>query len=221
MGIATDLILIATDPNSHKLSLSSANNDAILGGAHLLDLVKAGRVGVEAHGKKKVKVFVLDGSPVADPEIDAALDRIRDGKNRRAQDAVGRMGKNGVKNAYRRLCETGQVRAREETFLGFPLQHHEVVDVAAREELRSRVRACLVQGQPADEQTGPLIGLLHASDQLKLVVDQHERKQAKAAAEKISEGDWASAGVKAAIAAAQTALMVAMIAPAAAASASS
>ncbi|MFD1859390.1 GPP34 family phosphoprotein [Aeromicrobium camelliae] len=221
MGIATDLILIATDPNSHKLQINSASNDAILGGAHLLDLVKEGRVGVEAHGKKKVKVFVVDGAPVPDPEIDAALDRIRDGKKRRAADAVTRMGKNGIKNAYRRLCENGQMRALDEKFLGFALQRHEVVDMAGREELRARVRASLLQGQPADERTGPLIGLLHASDQLKLVVDKHERKQAKAAAEKISEGDWASAGVKDAIAGAQAALMVAMIAPAAAASASS
>ncbi|WP_293785405.1 GPP34 family phosphoprotein [uncultured Aeromicrobium sp.] len=221
MGIATDLILIATDPETHKLQLASANNDAVVGGAHLLDLVKTGRVGVEARGKKKVKVFVLDGSPVADPEIDAALDRIRDGKKRSASDAVSRMGKNGVKNAYRRLCENGQLRPRQETFLGFALRRHDVVDMAGREELRRRVRACLLQGQPADDRTGPLIGLLHASDQLKLVVDKHERRPAKAAAEAISEGDWASAGVKEAIAAAQTALMVAVFIPAVTAASSS
>ncbi|RLV54863.1 GPP34 family phosphoprotein [Aeromicrobium phragmitis] len=212
MGTATDLVLIATHPGTHKLLLSTVNNDAILGGAHLLDLVKAGRIGVEGNAKK-AKVFVVDGSPVADPEIDAALARIRDGKKRRASDAVGRMGKNGVKNAYRRLCENGQLRPRNETFLGFPLRRHDVIDLAGREGLRNRVRACLLQGQPADGRTGPLIGLLHASDQLKLVVDKHERKQAKAAAAHISEGDWASAGVKDAIAATQTALMVAVFVP--------
>lgn len=213
MGTATDLVLLATHPQTHKLLLSTVNNDAIIGGAHLLDLVSARRVGVEAAGKK-AKVFVIDGSPLPDPEIDAALDRIRDAKRRNAQDAVGRLGKNGVANAYRRLRENGQLRDRGESFLGFPLRRHDVLDIAGREDLRNRVRQSLLHGMPADSRTGPLIGLLHASDQLKLVVDKHERRQAKAAAEVISAGDWASAGVKDAIAATQTALMIAVFVPA-------
>jgi hypothetical protein len=64
----------------------------------------------------------------------------------------------------------------------------------------------------ATEQTGPLIGLLAASDKLRLVVDRPEHKAAKARAKVIAEGDWASEEVRKAIQAANAAVMVAAIA---------
>ncbi|OUZ09122.1 hypothetical protein BHE97_11510 [Aeromicrobium sp. PE09-221] len=212
MSIATDLVLMATDPITHKLTLSSVNNDAIIGGAHLLDLVAARRVAVEGTAKK-VRVRVIDGSPYPDPEVDEALSRLRDGKTRKASDAVTRLGKNGVQNAYRRLVGTGQVRDRQESVLGFGLRRHEVLDIARRDDLIARVRDALLQGLPVDATSGPLIGLLQASDQLKLVTSRDERKTAKTAAAAISAEDWASAGVKDAIAATQTALAVAVFTP--------
>lgn len=212
MSIATDLVLVATDPTTYKLTLSSVNNDAIIGGAHLLDLVAAHRVAVEGTAKK-VRVRVIDGSPCADPEVDEALARIRDGKTRKAADAVSRLGKNGVQNAYRRLVGTGQVRDRQESFLGFGLRRYDVVDIARREDLIARIRGSLLRGLPVDSASGPLIGLLQASDQLKLVTTRDELKAAKAAAAQISAADWASAGVKDAIAETQAALAVAVFTP--------
>lgn len=212
MSIATDLVLVATDPTTHKLTLSSVDNDAIIGGAHLLELVAARRLAVEGTAKK-VRVRVLDGSPYPEPEVEDALARMRDGKTRKASDAVSRLGKNGVQNAYRRLVGAGQVRDRQESILGFKLRRYDVVDIARREDLIARVRGTLLQGLPVDATSGPLIGLLQASDQLKLVTSREERKPAKAAAEAVSAGDWASAGVKDAITETQTALAVAVFTP--------
>lgn len=212
MSIATNLLLVATDPDTHRCRLSSANNAAIIGGAHLLDLVAAGRVGTEGQGKK-VKVFVTDPSPFPEPEVDAALDRLRnDRKPRRASDAVGRLGKNGIANGYRRLVETGRLRDRNQTFLGFKLRRYDIVDGAGQQDLIRRVRDTLLHGFQVDETTGPLIGLLEASNQLKLVVYRSERGKAKVAAKKISAGDWASAGVRDAIAATQAAMTAAIVA---------
>ncbi len=69
------------------------------------------------------------------------------------------------------------MRSRPAKALGiFTVSRYEVVDSARRHDLVNRVRASLLHDQPADAETGPLIGLLSAADLTKLLVDKPDRK---------------------------------------------
>lgn len=212
MSTAEDLLLIATDPVSGKPQLDSMKADPVLGGAHLLDLVAAGRLALDGQGRK-ARVVVNDHSPVADPVLEQAFARVRNRGRQSPQSTVTKLGKQGRKNVYGALVAKGLMRPRPEKALGlFPLTRHEVVDGARRDDLVNRIRASLLHDQPADAETGPLIGLLSAADLTKLFVDKSDRKRAKARAKVIAEGDWASEGVRKAIQAAQAAVTAGIVA---------
>lgn len=210
MTVAQDLLLVALDPSTHKVRLSSMSSDATLGGAVLLDLVTIGRLALDGEGRR-ARVVVADPRPVDDAVLESSFARVRQRGRQRPSTVVGRLGKGVRKAELARLVENGTVAATGETLLGFSLERHEVVDVARRDDLVARLRAVLLQDQPADATTGPLVGLLLASDQLKLVAGGPDRKRAKARAKVVSEGDWASEGVRAAIAQAQAALTTAVV----------
>lgn len=220
MSTAEDLLLIATDPQTGKPQLDSMKADPVIGGAHLLDLVAAERLALEGQGRK-ARVVVKDQAPVADPVLEEAFARVRSRGRQTPQSSVTRLGKQGRKKVYGALVLKGLMRTRSEKALGlFPLTRHDVVDGARRDDLVNRIRASLLHDQPADAETGPLIGLLSAADLTKLFVDKPDRKRAKARAKVIAEGDWASEGVRKAIQAAQSAVAAGIIASTAATTAS-
>ncbi|KQV74980.1 hypothetical protein ASC61_08205 [Aeromicrobium sp. Root344] len=206
MTTAEDLLLIVTDPGSGKAQLDSMKADPVIGGAHLLDLVTAGRLSLDGQGRR-ARVVVSSHTPVGDPVLDQAFARIRNRGRQTPQNAVTRLGKQGRKHVYAALVAKRQMQQRPAKALGiFPLSRYDVVDTARRNDLVNRVRASLLHDQPADAETGPLIGLLAAADLTKLLVDKSERKLAKQRAKVIAEGDWASEGVRKAIQAAQSAV---------------
>ena len=216
MITAEDLLLIVTDPESGKPQLDSTKADPVIGGAHLLDLVAAGHLALDGEGRK-ARVVVSSHAPVGDPVLEAAFARVRNRGRQSPQSAVTKLGKQGRKRVYAALVAKGQMRARPAKALGiFPLSRYDVVDTARRHDLVNRVRASLLHDQPADAETGPLIGLLYAADLTKLMVDKPERRQAKARAKAICEGDWASEGVRKAIQAAQAAVTAGIVAATAA-----
>lgn len=216
MTTAEDLLLIATDPVSGKPQLDSMKADPVLGGAHLLDLVAAGRLALDGQGRK-ARVVVNDHSLLADPVLEQAFTRVRNRGRQTPQSTVTKLGKQGRKNVYAALVSKGLMRKRAEKALGlFPLTRHEVIDGARRDDLINRIRASLLHDQPADAETGPLIGLLSAADLTKLFVDKPDRKRAKERAKVIAEGDWASEGVRKAIQAAQSAVTAGIMAATAA-----
>jgi hypothetical protein len=221
MTTAEDLLLIVTDLETGKPQLDSMKADPVIGGAHLLDLVAAGHLELDGQGRK-AKVVVSSHTPAADPLLAQAFARVRNRGRQSPQNTVTRLGKHGRKQAYAALVAKGQMRARPAKALGiFPLSRYDVVDTARRHDLINRVRASLLHDQPADAETGPLIGLLSAADLTKLLVDKPERKLAKARAKVIAEGDWASEGVRKAIQAAQSAVTAGIVAATAAGAAGS
>lgn len=218
MTTAEDLLLIVTDPLTGKPQLDSMKADPVLGGAHLLDLVAAGHLGLDGDGRK-ARVFVSSYAPVGDPVLDQAFARVRNRGRQTPQNTVTKLGRQGRKHVYGALVSKGRMRVRPAKALGvFPLSRHDVVDTARRHDLVNRVRASLLHNQPADAETGPLIGLLSAADLTKLLVDKPDRKRAKARAKVIAQGDWASEGVRKAIQAAQSAVTTGIIAATAAGS---
>lgn len=221
MTTAEDLLLIVTDTERGKPQLDSMKADPVIGGAHLLDLVAADHLGLDGEGRK-ARVVVTSHAPAADPVLEQAFARVRNRGRQTPQNTVTRLGKQGRKHVYAAMVANGQVHPRPAKVLGiFPASRYDVVDTARRHDLINRVRASLLHDQPADAETGPLIGLLSAADLTKLLVDKPERKAAKARAKVIAEGDWASDGVRKAIQAAQSAITAGIVAATAAGAAGS
>lgn len=212
MSTAEDLLLIVTDPLTGKPRLDGGKADIVLGGAHLLDLVAAGHLALDGEGRK-ARVVVVSHAPVGDPLLEQAFARVRNRGRQTPQNTVTKLGKQGRKHVYAALVAKGQMRVRPAKAFGiFALSRHDIVDSARCHDLVNRVRASLLHDQPADAETGPLIGLLAAGDLTKLLVDKPERKRAKARAKVIAEGDWASEGVRKAIQAAQSAVTAGIVA---------
>lgn len=221
MSTAEDFLLIATDPETGKAMFGAPQSDPVLGGAFLFDLVAAGRLTLEGTGRK-ARVAVADPAPVDNPVDEEAFARIRNKGRLTPQNSVSKLGKQSKQRLYEALVASGTLRHRPAKALGiFPLTRYDIVDTTRRDDLRTRIHASLVHDQPADAETGPLIGLLAAADLTKIMVDKPDRKRAKARAKVLAEGDWASEGVRKAIQAAQAAMTAAIAATAAASAASS
>ena len=212
MTTAEDFVLVMTDPVTGKHLVGSTVSDAVMGGAFLIDLVEAGRLALDGEGRE-ARVVAADHAHTGDALLDGAFDRVRQRGRQRPQSIVTRLGRKGRDRTYRALASRGAVQPRHEKAFGlFPLTRHDVLDTARRDDLLTRIRAVLLHDQPADAETGPIIGLLSAASLTKAVVDKPDRRRAKARAKVVSEGDWASEGVRKAIQAAQSAVTAGVVA---------
>lgn len=212
MTTAEDFLLVMTDPETGKPMMGMTETDALFGGAFLFDLVAAGRLALEGEGRK-ARVVITSEAPLDDPVLQAAFERLLGKKPQSPQNAVTKLGRKGRSQTYDALVGKGLVAAREDKSLGiFAFTRHDIVDTVRRDDLLRRIRSSLLTEQPADDETGPVIGLLSAADLTKKLVDKPDRKQAKARAKVVAEGDWASEGVRKAIQAAQSAMTTAIIA---------
>jgi len=211
MTIGEDFLLLVTDPPSGKCRLNSMISHVTLGGANLIDLIKADRV--EFKGRKnKARVILKDKTPLDNPVLDRAILRLQSKGPMRPQAAVRQLGKESKWPLYEALEAQGEVRREVGKKIGlFPVTRWPVVDTVGRDELVQRIQSSLVYGLDANERTGALIGLLAASDKLRLFVDKPELKAAKAQAKVIAKGDWASEEVRKAIQAANAVVMVAVL----------
>jgi hypothetical protein len=219
MSTAEDLLLITLDPESGKSRLSSTAAEPALGGAILFDLVAANRVALVGE-KRKARVVATNAKPTGNPVLDAALARIQ-GKSLRPQTAVTRLGKKARDALYAALEDQRVLKARQDrVLLLFPVTRYELRQKARRESLLDRIRASLLRGAPVDQEIGPLIGLLSATDLVKAVVGKSDAKRAKAKAKEIAKGDWASEGVRKAIEATNAAVAAGVFAATAGAAAS-
>lgn len=219
-SLAQDLLLVALDPATGRVRLPSTASEATLGGAALVDLVLLGRLELVESGRR-ARVAVADRTPVDDPDLQAAFERVWQRGHQAPRSIVTRLGRKHRKAVLAALARDGLLRDRGQRVLGIPLERYDLVDVARRDALVGGLRQVLLHGQPADSRTGPLVGLLLASDQLGLVVEKRERKAAKARAAVVAEGDWASEGVRRAIRDAQAAMNAALAASVAASAGSS
>ena len=75
MLLAEDLLLLVTGNASGRLCVPSAQVDAGLGGANLIELTMMSKVDLSGHGDqaKPGRIIVRDPSPAGDEVLDAAL----------------------------------------------------------------------------------------------------------------------------------------------------
>ncbi|MEH3067650.1 MAG: GPP34 family phosphoprotein [Aeromicrobium erythreum] len=201
MTVAKDLLLVATDPRTGRVRLATTATEPALGGAALVDLVLLRRLRLVGAGRK-ARVEVVDRTPVADPPLQAAFARVWQQGRLTPKNTISRLGRRQRKVLLADLEAAGALRRQRRLLL----ERYDVGDPVHRDDLVTRLRAVLLQEQPADETTGPLVGLLLATGHLGIVVDRRDVKAAKARAKVVAEGDWASDGVRQVIQDAQNAM---------------
>ena len=217
--IAEDLLLLLLDDGSGKPQTQQL--EVALGGAVLVELALEGMVEVtEATAMwRSAKVRPVAGAAPDDPVLASAL-RTAGEKDRSAQSLVEKLGKGLSDTLCRRLAERGVLERRDEKVLGlFPRTRWPARDSSHEDAVRRALTTVLVYGNEPDPRTGALVGLLHAVDRAHKSVphagvsDREVKKRAK----QLSDGQWAAAAVKDAVAATTAATVAAMTAATAAA----
>jgi Golgi phosphoprotein 3 (GPP34) len=206
MLLAEDLLLLVTDDASGRLSAPGVQVDAGLGGANLVELTLLGKVDVagEQDQGRRGRIIIRDSSPPGDEVLDAALQILVTRQGSKPSAVIRPLGKNLRPVLYQRLAASGVLRAGQGRALGiFPTRTWPARDPSHEAEVRQLVTQALVQPAAPDERTAALIALLHALKFEHKVVDpgshQLSRRQLRARAEEIAQGNWASEAVRRAI----------------------
>jgi hypothetical protein len=206
MLLAEDLLLLVTDDATGRLSAAGAQVDAGLAGANLVELTLLGKVDVsgEQDQGRRERIIVRDPSPPGDDVLDAALRILVERQGSKPSAVVRPLGKNLRPVLYQRLVAGGVLRTGQGRALGiFPTRTWLAQDPSHEAEVRQRVTQALVQTAAPDERTAALIALLHALRCEHKVVDprryQLSRRQLRARAAEIAQGNWASEAVRKAI----------------------
>ncbi|GLZ32481.1 hypothetical protein Lesp02_46690 [Lentzea sp. NBRC 105346] len=200
-------MLLLLDGETGRVLAGSTEIENGLGGAVLLDLVNAGRVGFGPDGRR---LEVIDPTPLDNPLLYHGLSRLD--RAMKPQRAVERLRKNVRDNVMRQLADRGVLRLEKRRILGiFPSTGWVIVDENPGQDIRNRVGAVLYGQQEPDERTGALIALLYAMKAAHKVVGGDSRA-IKARAKEISRGNWAGAAVKGAMDAVQAAVIASITA---------
>src|SRR5215471_10261552 len=206
MLLAEDLLLLVTDDASGRLSAPADRVAAGLGGANLVELTVRNKVGLtgEQDPGKPGRIIIRDPSPAGDAILDAALATVTAYQGKRPSAVIRPLSKNLRRTLYERLAGHGVVRAEMSRILGvFPVRRWPVQDGSHQAQVRLLVTQALVQQVAPDTRTAALIALVHAVGCVDQIVDprQHglSKRELRARAKKIAEGNWASAAVRKAI----------------------
>src|ERR1700759_1720258 len=224
MLLAEDLLLLVTDDASGRLSVPGVQADGGVGGGNRVELTLRGQVDVagEQDPGKPGRIIVRDPSPPGDEVLDTALQTLVARQGSKPSAVIKPLGKNLRPVLYQRLAASGGLRAGHGRPLGiFPPRTWPTQDPSHEAEMRQLVTQALVQPSAPDERTAALIALLHALKCEHKVVDprpyQLSRRQLRARAAEIAQGNWASEAVRKAI----DEMMAAVAAASAAATAAS
>jgi hypothetical protein len=194
-----------------------------LGGALVTELLLAERIGVQrdSGGLKRSWVEVRDRTPLGDPLLDEALERLATSKRRtQMSHAVSRLGnrprlRHDVALA---LCARGILREDEQRILAlFRRKVYPTVNPKPEQALIRRIRAVLDGGRTPDPRTAALIALAGLTNTLRAIYDRKTLRTLKPRLKALAESQAGSQAAREAVAAAQAAVMAATIAATAAA----
>jgi hypothetical protein len=213
LTLADELALLAYDDDgSRKLGQPALGYG--LAGALLVELALAEQVDVVDK-----KVTVLDPTPVGRPLLDQALARIADDKPRKPGHWISKLSKKLTDEVLDGLVAGGVLRREEDrVLLVFPRTRFPTPDgvqPAAETDARARMTSAITGDGPVDPRTAALCALVKAVDYDRKVFAALPRAVVRRRLKVISEGDWAATAVRKAIEEVQSAIMVAVIVPAA------
>lgn len=191
---------------------SGSHYTMAMAAALLAELLLGKRIAVD--DSKRKLVDCVDPTPVGDPLMDRALERIRTAKRRASlQTWVGRLSnREHLKHGTaKRLCAKGILRAEEDkVLLLFKRRIYPESDPAAERELTGRLeRAIFGDSRDVDPRTVVLLSLADAAGLLRHTFDKKELKRRKMRIEQVVNGEMTGKAAKEAIEAIQTAVIVA------------
>ena len=211
MLIAEDVLLLAVDDATGKVSQWAMNLDSAWSGAVLIELAVAGRVRLDRDGRS-AKVVVVDSTPTGDPVLDPSLQSLVEKDPLRLESAIGRVGKGLRERLFTSLEGKGTLRRESGKVLGiFSTTRWPAEDSVHEAGVRQQITNALLLGQDPDERVAAIISVLGAADMLRTVVDKPDAKAAKERAKAIAEGNWAADGVRSAIQEMQLAISAAVM----------
>ena len=209
MLIAEDLLLLATDDESGKITVSSMELDPALAGAVIIDLVVAGRINLDGDGRG-AKVVVTDSTPLGDPVLDAALQSLMEKGPVKPGSAISRVAKGLRERVNVQLEQRGLHRREEDRVLGlFPTTRWKAEDSGYENGMRNHLAGVLLKGLQPDGRSAAIISVLTAANLLKTVVDKPDLKTAKARGKEIGNDNWAADSVRKVIQETQAAITTA------------
>jgi len=198
---------------------SASGYDAYaVGGAIVAELLLAGRLRIDEAGKKKFLGVRSDAS-MGDAVIDKCLNKIVKAKRRATiQTWVGRFAAlpNLKHDVALGLCKRGILRADEDKILWlFTRKIYPEIKPEPEDDIISRIRgAILDENDEIEPRTIVLISLAQGSNLLRFACKFNERKAHKKRIEQLVNGEITGKATKDAIAAIQSAVIVACIMPA-------
>lgn len=217
--LAADLLLLALGDQSGKPLLDSTKLNALLAGATVLELTLDGVLDVAGEdGPVKPGRLFRPGRQAGEELLDEVAEAC---EGMKPKDAIAhiagvtsfrdRAGK--IREALlERLAAAGVLREERAKVLGlFPSSRWPTVDPSYEQSVVDRVREVVVDGVPPDERTAALVSLLSAVDLTPKVLPDADKRQVRARAKQVAEGDWAAAGVKRAVDSVTAAMTAAMV----------
>ncbi len=182
-SIAREAVLAMLDPEKGTLR---TNADFVVAAALLLELVQDGRLEVSGEGRK-VRVTVVDPTPLGDRVLDDALLTIQTGvfgtKVRRlisflpsSADVLRRLGADGT-----------TIEEKHRTFGIFPGRRYRATPGSGRDEIVGRLRGALLGESVPDVRTTLLLSALDVGVPWKLFVPRDRVEEADRRAQEVRE----------------------------------
>jgi len=136
--------------------------------------------------------------------LDTALETVTAYQGKRPSAVIRPLSKNLRRTLHERLAGNGVVRAERRKIFGvFPSHRWPAQDTSHEAEVRRLITQALVQQVTPDTRTAALIALVHAVGCVDKIVDPGQnglsKRELRARAKMIADGNWASAAVRKAI----------------------
>lgn len=198
--LAEDLLLLLTEDSSGKFLLQSARMDNALASAVLLELTAKGRTRIQQDHKPDAgNVAVLDTTPLGDPILDSALQRISGQRSIALEDAISAIDTGLREQVLDRAVANGRLRASKRKMLGFISRDSwPAGDTTHKQSLLHRLHRVLINGQTPEADDVALVGLVYVFDQAHKLVSGAgmSRRDIQRRADDITTGDLAGTDVR-------------------------
>jgi hypothetical protein len=196
-SLSEDVLLLALDDEKGHVGMGvSTTLDTALAGAQLLDLAMAKRITIEDK-----RVIPLDGPPLDDPVLDAALRRILEqDEHKKAEKIIPKLTKGLRKRLLAQLVDKRIVRADEHRVFFIPKNRYPEINGAVEDELRRRLRDAILLERTPDERTAALAAVIQAAGLESLIMNREERKASKQRLKALAEREALSPAIRHAIA---------------------
>lgn len=215
LSLYEELMLLTFKDDEGTVAAGAMYQYAI-GGALIAELVMAQRITIQQDSKRHL-LRVVDTTPLSDPLVDEWLKSMASSKKQRpVSEWVAKIaGTSDLKHRVaRQLCGRGILRTEEDKVLWiFTRKVYPELDPQPEQELIGRLETAIFSDEEVDPRTAVLAAIANSCGILPVVFGKKRLKGRKERLAKIAEGSVAAGATADAIAAMQTAMLVAVAIP--------